>query len=99
MKLAWSKGLALIPLAAAVLASILYVLQHGFWGGHGRFDSLIGLLTLPFSAIALTGISIPLPELLRRSDLILVIWLPTLVNSSLLFCVGWLIDRFRQRRA
>lgn len=72
--------MALVPIAAAAVATILFVLQGGFGGGHGDFDAAIVMLGVPASLLMLW---IPVPEVLGSSDLALKVLTPALVNWAL----------------
>jgi len=66
-----------VPLLFGGIASVLFVAQGGFGGGHGRFDRAIGVLAMPGLFILE---QVKLPAVVQRSDLLLVVWLPALVN-------------------
>ena len=85
-----------IPLFAAVLSTCLFVLQKGFWGGHGRFDSWIAYLGLPVTAISPVLEKIPLPEFIENRDLLLIIWFPAFVNIVFFLGVAWLASYAHQ---
>jgi hypothetical protein len=70
--------LAAIPLAAAIVATALFLMQHGFGGGHGRFDQALGILALPGILVVE---HLPLSESIP--DFILVILLPAVFNIVL----------------
>jgi len=67
-----------IPLAGAIVATALFLMQRGFGGGHGRFDQALGILALP-------GILVVehLPLLESIPDFVLVILLPAVFNIVL----------------
>lgn len=67
-----------VPLAAAVVATALFLIQRGFGGGHGRFDQALGILALP--GILLVAY-LPLSE--SVPDFVLVILLPAVFNVVL----------------
>jgi len=46
-----------------LLATILFILNHGFGGGHGKYDSALGVLGLPW-------ILIPWPDFLFKHDFV-----------------------------
>ena len=72
------RWLPAVPVVAALLATALFLIQHGFGGGHGRFDQTLGILALP--GILLMA-HLPLSESIP--DIILVIWLPAVFNIVL----------------
>lgn len=88
-------GAILIPLAFASLATILLLVQGGFGGGHGDLEMPIGLLGLPATFLL---DQLPVPALIEKSDLLLVIWYPALLNLVFfwvpLACVGYELVRF-----
>ena len=67
-----------VPIVAAALATVLFLLQHGFGAGHGRFDQALGVLALPGILVLMY---LPIPE--RIPDFVLVILLPAVVNIPL----------------
>ena len=77
-----------IPVVAAIAASALFLAQHGFGGGHGRFDVALGILSLP--GILLVEY-LPLPE--NVPDFVLVILIPAVFNIIL-----WIGLAFALRR-
>lgn len=80
-----------IPIVLGTFATVLFLMQGGFGGGHGKFDGLIVVLMLPAIAIVEGA---PLPESIIRFDYLLIIAIPTLVNLMVL----WLIRRVLMRR-
>jgi hypothetical protein len=70
-----------VVLAMFLLASALFFAQGGFGRGHGRFDSILGLLALPW-------IFLPWPEALwPRGDFLPVVLIPFLMNCTVLVVV------------
>jgi hypothetical protein len=67
-----------VPVVAALVATTLFLIQHGFGGGHGNFDQTLGILALP--GILLMAY-LPLSESIP--DFVLVIWLPAVFNFVL----------------
>lgn len=67
-----------VPVVSAIIATALFVLQHGFGAGHGQFDQAIGVLALP--GILLLEY-LPVSESI--SDFLLVILLPAVFNILL----------------
>lgn len=83
------RPILLIPAAAGIAATLLFVAQGGFGGGHGTWDSVIGFLMLPsILAMALT----PLPDWLFAHDYLFFVAIPTVANTALL----WLFLRLRR---
>jgi hypothetical protein len=67
-----------VPVVAAAVATTLFVIQHGFGGGHRSFDQALGILALPgllFVEYLPLSLSIP--------DFVLVILLPAVFNIIL----------------
>jgi len=77
--------LTLIPLVAGTISTILFVAQGGFGGGHSGFDFVI--TTLGFPSIMLL-LLITLPNSVVVPDILLVVWIPALINSLLFFLLG-----------
>jgi hypothetical protein len=67
-----------VPVVAAFVATALFLMQHGFGAGHGRFDQALGILALP--GILLVAY-LPLSE--SVPDFLLVILLPAVFNILL----------------
>jgi hypothetical protein len=88
----WLK-FALVPLAEAAIASATFFAPGGFGEGHGDFDPAIGLLGLP---VLLFVDVVPIPALLKRHDLLFVIWWPAAWNT-LLWSLGVAVQKFRER--
>lgn len=63
----------------------MFAMQGGFGGGHGPFDFFMGMLGLP-SILLVEGL--PLPDLVLRHDIILVVWLPAILNAALFSLVS-----------
>jgi hypothetical protein len=81
-----------VPLVAADIATVLFLLQHGFGAGHGRFDPALGVLALP--GILLVQY---LPMAMDTPDILLVVLLPAVFNILLWFGLA-LIFRLLLRR-
>ena len=83
-----------IPLVAAVIASALFFAQNGFGGGHGRFDSALGVLLLPgillMDALPLSG-AVP--------DFVLVVLLPAAFNVAVCAVVALIARRLLRGRS
>ena len=77
-----------VPVVAAVVASALFFAQHGFGGGHGRYDVALGILSLP--GILLVEY-LPLPE--NISDFVLVILVPAVFNIVLGIGLAFILRR------
>ena len=89
-----------IPIVCGAMSTIVFLTQGGFGGGHGDFDFLIGLLGLP--SILVMEV-LPLPDLVLKNDILLVVWLPAILNALLFSLAGGAIftfsDRIRKSRA
>jgi hypothetical protein len=77
--------LTLIPLVAGTISTILFLAQGGFGGGHSGFDFVIVILGVPSIMLLLV---ITLPNLVVVPDILLVVWIPALLNSLLFFLLG-----------
>ncbi|MCU1264563.1 MAG: hypothetical protein JWM21_881 [Acidobacteria bacterium] len=85
-----TRVLTLIPVAAGTIATSLFLVQGGFGGGHSRFDSAI--TTLGFPSIMLMNL-VALPNSLSVPDILLVVWIPCLINVLIFFLIGVAITR------
>ena len=84
----------LVPIVAAAISTILFVIQGGAGGGHGAFDGLIGILMLPS---VLLFVVVPLPDVVLRHDYLFLIALPMLVNFALLWLGTYLFAFLRRK--
>jgi hypothetical protein len=82
--------LTLIPVVTGTISTILLLIQGGFGGGHGPFDSVI--TTLGFPSILLIRL-LPLPDSAGIPDIFLVIWIPALINIVGFFLLGTLLTK------
>ena len=78
--------LPVVPLICGLAATAMFVMQGGFGGGHGPYDSFIGILGLP--SILLME-RLPLPDLILEYDILVVVWIPVFANTLLFSLVGW----------
>ncbi len=74
-----------VPLVFGLISTVMFAIQGGFGGGHGSFDFHIGVLGLP-SILLVEGM--PLPDLALNHDIILVVWLPAILNAALFSLVS-----------
>lgn len=75
------KALIFVPIAAGVISTILFLVQGGFGGGHSPLDFLIVALGFP-------SILLPIPSSMAIPDILLVVWIPSLLNALLFFLLG-----------
>ena len=75
-----------------LLATLLFILNHGFGGGHGVYDSALGILALPW-------VLIPWPSFLFRYDFVWLVLIPLVLNLLVVFVFGRLILKQRQRKS
>lgn len=75
--------LTLVPLIEGVISTVLFVAQGGFGGGHSKLDFVIVVLGLPSILLNLT-----LPSSFGLPDILLIVWIPSLINSALFFLFG-----------
>jgi hypothetical protein len=80
--------LALIGLAAAT-SSVLFLIQGGFGGGHGRFDRAIGILGFPW-------VLIPWPDVFFRFDFVPLVLLPFVINLGIVTALMGIRQRTRR---
>jgi hypothetical protein len=76
----WEKILLILPLTAATVATVLYLIQGGFGGGHGRFDQAIYRLGLP----SVLWVEYVWPVSDRAPDWLAVVVVPPAVMNLLL---------------
>lgn len=87
--------MTLFPLVEGLVASVLFFIQGGFGGGHGKFDSLIVILGLP--TVLMTEAA-PLPRFIVGRDILFIVWLPALMNALLFFLVAQIIGGWRSTK-
>jgi hypothetical protein len=81
----------LFPMICGLLSTLLFVLQGGFGGGHGRYDFSIGILGLPWVGVDVAfGPDLPWPAFIRDHDLLSKIWFPALMNMVLFGLAGYI---------
>jgi hypothetical protein len=91
----WEKILLMLPLAAAIAATALYLIQGGFGAGHGQFDLAIYLLGLP--SILWVDYIWPVSGPSARDWLSVVIVPPAVMNLLLAIGVIGLVRLVRGR--
>ena len=74
----------IVVLAVALIASLLFTLNRGFGGGHGKYDGILGVLALPW-------ILLPWPDFLYHRDFVWLIFVPLVLNLLSVFSIGRLI--------
>lgn len=82
----------LIPVGMGVLAHLVFFIQGGFGAGHGTFDLVIFLAMLP--SILILPL-LPRVGFLERSDLLMIIWLPMLLNVVVFSVAQFILNRRR----
>lgn len=82
----------LVPVGMGVLAHLFFFLQGGFGAGHGILDLVIFLTMLP--SILILPL-LPRVSLLERSDLLMIIWLPMLVNVVVSCVAQFILNKRR----
>jgi len=88
-----TKVLSLVPVVAGTISTVLFVAQGGFGGGHSKLDFIIETLGLP--AILL---NLVLPTSLVLPDILLIVWIPALINSILFFLFGLVLSKLISSR-
>jgi len=83
-------ALVVVVLALFAASSILFAVQGGFGGGHGRFDQALFLLGLPSSLIV---VSAPWTESLWVSDYVMIVLLPLVCNLAVVLVLWRLLTR------
>jgi len=76
------KGLIAV-FGVGLVATVLFIVNHGFGAGHGDYDRALGILALPW-------ILLPWPQFLNQHDFAWPILLPLVLNSLLVLAVSWL---------
>lgn len=66
---------------AGVTSAMCFVVQGGFGGGHGDWDGVIWALSFPWSRISW-------PDAIQKSDFIMLIMFPFLLNVLSITLVG-----------
>ncbi len=78
-----------IDIGLFAVASVLFCVQGGFAGGHGRWDLAIAALGTPW-------VWLPWPNRLYSSDYLWLVLLPFALNSAVVaICAVWLARRAR----
>ena len=85
-------ALVVVVLALFAASSILFAVQGGFGGGHGRFDQALFLLGLPSSLIV---VSAPWTESLWLGDYVMIVLLPLVCNLAVVLVLWRLLTRRR----
>ena len=85
-------ALVVVVLALFAASSILFAVQGGFGGGHGRFDQALFLLGLPWLLILEVT---PWPESLWLGDYVMIVLLPLVCNLAVVLLVWALLKRRR----
>jgi hypothetical protein len=65
-----------LVLLAGATAAVLFVVQGGFGGGHGRFDQAIAILGFPWTLI-------PWPDALYKVAIVPLVFVPFVINVGL----------------
>lgn len=83
-----TRTVTLIPIMAGVISTILFLAQGGFGGGHSKLDFVIEILGLPSILLNLV-----LPASFTLPDILLIVWLPTLINALLVFLFFYILSK------
>jgi hypothetical protein len=78
---------------AATVAGVLFLVQGGFGGGHGDFDTAIGLLLLPGILFVMHW---PLSD---STPDIFIILLPAMLNLLLSIAIAYVLRAILNRKA
>ena len=79
-----------IPLLVGLVSTLFFVVQGGFGAGHGRFDLIVAINALFLDLFGYE--SMPLPRFVKQHDILLIVWLPAIVNSAAFFLFGFLMS-------
>lgn len=88
-----TRTLTLVPIVAGTISTVLFLAQGGFGGGHSRLDVVIEILGLPSILLNLV-----LPNSLNLPDILMIVWIPALMNAILFFLFGRVLSSLRQSR-
>ncbi len=91
----WSHRLIYVPLLLSLFATAFFLLQGGFGGGHGDYDGVI--LTLMFPGILIV-VSLSLPAEVLHYDYLLLIAMPGLLKTAMMWLIRKLLLRLRKSR-
>jgi hypothetical protein len=72
-----------------LVASFVFMLNRGFGGGHGTYDSILGILALPW-------VLLPWPNFLFKYDFVWLVFIPFILNLLVVFVVGRLVLRLKR---
>jgi hypothetical protein len=70
-----------VVLAMGAVSATCFLVQGGFGGGHGNFDRVIFVLSLPWSLI-------PWPDFVMMSDVVWLLILPVVLNAGVVVSIG-----------
>lgn len=88
-----TRTLTLVPIVAGAISTVLFLAQGGFGGGHSRLDFVIEILGLPAILVNLV-----LPASLSLPDILMIVWIPALVNALLFFLFGRVLSSSRKSK-
>ena len=88
-----TRTLALVPIVAGAISTVLFLAQAGFGGGHSRLDFVIVILGLPAILVNLV-----LPPSLSLPDILMIVWIPALMNALLFFLFGRVLSSSRKSK-
>ena len=86
-----TRTLTLVPIVAGAISTVLFLAQGGFGGGHSRLDFVIEILGLPAILVNLV-----LPVALSLPDILMIVWIPVLMNALLFFLFGRVLSSLRK---
>lgn len=87
------RTLTLVPIVAGAISTVLFLAQGGFGGGHSRLDFVIEILGLPAILVNLV-----LPASLSLPDILMIVWIPALMNALLFFLFGRVLSSLRKSK-
>ena len=88
-----TRTLAFVPIVAGAISTVLFLAQGGFGGGHSRLDFVIVILGLPTILVNLV-----LPASLSLPDILMIVWIPALMNALLFFLFGRVLSSSRKSK-
>ena len=88
-----TRTLTLVPIVAGAISTVLFLAQGGFGGGHSVLDFVIEILGLPAIVVNLV-----LPASLSLPDILMIVWIPAMMNAILFFLFGRVLSSLRKSK-
>lgn len=75
-----------VAMVAGIVSATCFLIQGGFGGGHGDWDAVLWLLSLPWALIAW-------PEVVQNADFVRLTLLPSILNMLAITVLRAALDR------